>query len=68
MTSPPENENQEEEEEQPVSCCAACEIVKQCCGSCEVVRKMLDFSLLLSPTFMVFSVAGMFSMLGLFVR
>lgn len=38
-----------------------------CVGSCEVVKKMLDFSLLLSPTFIIFAISGMFSMLGMFV-
>ncbi len=41
---------------------------KLCVGSCEVVKKMLDFSLLRSPTFIIFSISGMFSMLGMFVR
>lgn len=36
-------------------------------SSFEVVKKMLDFSLLRSPTFIVFCVSGMFSMVGLFV-
>jgi hypothetical protein len=34
----------------------------------QVLRKMLDMSLLFSPMFLLLSVSGFFTMLGLFVR
>ncbi|ODM93666.1 Monocarboxylate transporter 14 [Orchesella cincta] len=61
VTRPPENEILPivEAEDKPKSTCLG--------GSCDIVKKMLDFSLLRSPTFIIFSISGMFSMLGLFV-
>ncbi|CAL8110742.1 unnamed protein product [Orchesella dallaii] len=61
VTRPPENEVMPavEGEDKPKTTCLG--------ESFEIVKKMLDFSLLLSPTFIIFCISGMFSMLGLFV-
>lgn len=37
------------------------------CCSPGILKKMLDVSLLVSPTFLLLSISGFFTMLGLFV-